>query len=293
MCPEDGEVEKVWPTKYEEENLEKKAEQEEENLEKKAEQEEGPSHPEDLARAPWRVLKPKPKKVPKEEEPEDTDSDEWSLAEANQNLSWKLVMALRFKFLHEKPTVAQLAVATREKVRDVFIAIRHSKRLKHGVLGEKYFLPIAAERPAMWRVQAITRSRDQGEDQGRWAWRDDLEEEEEHDSWVLPEEGEEEKEEKEDLGVPEEAEWQSVNWDWRQEEPEPELERPKPLPPPPPPAVCPPPRPLSTAWPTREGTASSSSGAPPGMTEEQEETLFRARKALRAAREAYLEVMAD
>ena len=118
LCPEDGEVEKVWPTKYEEENLEKKAEQEE-----------GPSHPEDLARAPWRVLKPKPKKVPKEEEPEDTDSDERSLAEANQNLSWKLVMALRFKFLHEKPTVAQLAVATREKVRDVFSAIKHSKLL--------------------------------------------------------------------------------------------------------------------------------------------------------------------
>ena len=53
---------------------------------------------------------------------EDTDSDDWSLQKHNQDLSYALVIALRFKFKNTTPTDAELATYTHSRVRDVFKA---------------------------------------------------------------------------------------------------------------------------------------------------------------------------
>ena len=178
-------------TKQEEAGITKKeaTEQEDKGTTKQEASKQEASKPEAayLSSAPWRAHRgsSSSQRAP---QPEDTDSDEWSRKPGNQDLSYRLVMALRFKFAGQQPTVGEQAKACHESVNDVWKAIRHSRRLHNGKTHDKYFLPIAASTQAAWRVSAIPRSRP------KRPWQQEAPAEEaEDDSWQVPEDAEEEK----------------------------------------------------------------------------------------------------
>ena len=89
-----------------------------------------------------------------------TDSDTWSRNPSNREVSWQIMMCLRFEYKDKTPTIGQVSRTTKIPVSDILRAIKYSRRIeKSGTAGQKYFKPQIAQEIEDWMIAPIKRRR--------------------------------------------------------------------------------------------------------------------------------------